>query len=236
MGMISRPVIAALTVMVLALLLINMGCSPDGINATSEIKQYQFKRLLLLPVKNAATEHEKGETVLCDLCGAVYSTGVVENGADVFLTDRLKFILEGWTSVILVPEEQYQAARSRFLSSKKGPVSEKEILAAIGRNLDGDAILTGSVYQFRNRVGNNFAIDSPSSVGFHLDLIETQGGHIIWSRRYEETQQALSENLLGLGNFFMRKGKWVTVQDLAVSGLEKILQSLPIQKEKNDKM
>jgi hypothetical protein len=199
------------------------------------MKQYQFKRLLLLPVKNSTTDREKGETVLCDLCGAVYTTGVVEKGAETFITDRLKIILEGWTSITVIPEEQVQAARSRFLSSKKDPVSEKELLAAIGRDLDGDAILTGSVYQFKNRVGSNFAVDSPASVGFHLDLIETQSGNIIWSRRYEETQQALSENLLGLGNFFMRKGKWVTVQDLAVSGLEKILQTFPIQREKNDK-
>jgi hypothetical protein len=225
----------ALAGMVLALLSISVGCSPEGINAPSEVKQYQFKRLLLLPVKNGSADHEKGETVLCDLCGAVYTTGVVEDGAEIFMTDRLKFILEGWTSITLVPDEQFQAARSRFLSSKKDPVSEKELLAAIGRHLDGDAILTGSVYQFKNRVGFNYAVDSPASVGFHLDLIETQRGDIIWSRRYEETQQALSENLLGLGNFFMRKGKWVTVQDLAVSGLEKILQTLPIQREKNDK-
>lgn len=235
MVMISRHVMKVLAGMVVAFLLTSMGCSSNGINATSEIKQYQFKRLLLLQVNDSSTDHEMGETVLCDICGAVYTAGVVEAEAEVFLTDRLKIMLEGSTSITLIPEEQYQAARSGFLSSKKDPVSEKELLAAIGRSLDGDAILTGSVYQFKNRVGNDFAVDTPASVGFHLDLIETQSGNILWSRRYEETQQALSENLLGLSNFFMRKGKWVTVQDLAVSGLEKILRTFPIQKEKNNK-
>lgn len=229
----SRSVTAALSVIVFACLLISMGCSHNGITAQSEIKKYQFKRLLLLPIKNSSALQGNGETVLCPLCGAVYITGIVENGAETFITERLKSVLDGWTSITLIPDEQYQAIRSHIISSKPDSVTERELLTAIGRDLNADAILSGSVYKFKNRVGNDYAVESPASVGFHLDLLETQSGRVIWSRRYEETQQALSENLFGLGSFFMRKGKWVTVEDLAVSGLEKMIETIPIQKEKN---
>lgn len=231
----SRPVTAALAIVVLTFLVMGAGCSPDGITPVPEIKQYQFKRLLLLPIKDGTEVHGKGETVHCALCGTVYTIGTVESGAEEFMTDRLKFMLDGWTSSTLVSSEQYQALRSRILSSKREPVTERELLIAIGREYNADAILTGSVYKFKNRVGSNFAVESPASVGFDLDLIEAQSGGLLWSRRHEETQQALSENLLGLGSFFTRKGRWVTVEDLAVSGLEKILQTIPIRKEKTDR-
>lgn len=229
----SRPVTAALAVIVLASLLMSWGCSPGGITTAPEIKQYQFKRLLLLPIKNSSDVHGKGETVHCALCGTVYTIGTVENGAEEFITDRLNFMLDGWTPHTLIPSDQYQALRSRILSSKRESVTERELLAAVGREYNADAVLTGSVYRFKNRVGSDFAVESPASVGFDLDLIETQSGGLLWSRRHEETQQALSENLFGLGDFFMRKGKWVTVEDLAISGLEKALQTIPIRKEKN---
>jgi len=210
--------------------LFSTGCSHSGIIAESEGRKYQFKQLLLLPVNNSSAHHAKGEMILCPLCGTGYASEVVEDGAEVFITERLKLLLEGRTSVALIPDEQYDAIRNQILSIKTEPASERELLASIGRNLNADGILLVNVYQYRNRVGYDYAVETPAAIGFHLDLMEAKSGNIIWSRRYEETQRALSENLFGFGDFFKRKGKWVTVEDLAASGLEKALETIPIQK------
>jgi hypothetical protein len=224
----------ALALVFFAVLLLNTACSHNGIISQSDTKQYQFKRLLLLPMKNDSTDHPKGETVLCDLCGMAYTADVVEDGTTEFLTEQVKSILDkGWTPVELIPEEQVQAIRNQIITMTPGPVSEKELLAKLGRQLNADGILTGRVYHFKNRVGYDYGVETPAAVGFHLDLMELETGKVIWSRRYEETQRALSENLFSFGDFFRRKGKWLTAEALATFGLEKTLQTIPIKKGQN---
>jgi hypothetical protein len=52
-------------------------------------------------------------------------------------------------------------------------------------------------------------------------------GRTIWDGSFDETQQPLFENLFNLSAFFKRKGKWITAEELAFSGLEKVLETLP---------
>lgn len=232
----NHPGIGALVLIFFSALFLTSGCSHNGRPSPSEIKQYQFDRLLLLPIVDSSEHHATGETILCELCGMAYTSEVVETGAADFLTERVKWMLaERGTSVELIADEQVQAMRNRILTMKPGPKSEKELLAMIGKNLNADGIVTGSVYQFRNRVGYDYGVETPAAVGFHLDLMETQNGNVIWSRCHAETQRALSENLFSFGDFFRRKGKWLTVEDLAASGVAKALQTIPIQSERTDK-
>jgi hypothetical protein len=232
----NHPGMGAVVLIFFSALFLNSGCSHSGRPAPAEIKRYQFDRLLLLPITDSSEHHAKGETVLCELCGMAYTSEVVETGAAVFLTERVKWMLdERGTSVEIIPDEQVQAMRNRILMMKPGPKSEKELLAMIGKNLNADGILTGRVYQFRNRVGYDYGVETPAAVGFHLDLLETQNGNVIWSRCHEETQRALSENLFSFGDFFRRKGKWLTVEDLTASGVAKVVPTIPIGNERTDK-
>ena len=43
---------------------------------------------------------------------------------------------------------------------------------------------------------------------------------------YAETQEALTNNLLGIGEFFKRKGKWVTAETLCSEGMDKAILEL----------
>jgi hypothetical protein len=49
-------------------------------------------------------------------------------------------------------------------------------------------------------------------------------GRVIWSGHFDETQQALNENLFQLGKFIKRKARWVTAQEIAVSALENLFE------------
>jgi hypothetical protein len=48
----------------------------------------------------------------------------------------------------------------------------------------------------------------------------------LWIGHFDETQRSLSENLFNIGEFLKRKGAWVTVNKMAVSALEDMLQTL----------
>ncbi|MBA4417291.1 MAG: hypothetical protein C0392_05195 [Syntrophus sp. (in: bacteria)] len=80
------------------------------------------------------------------------------------------------------------------------------------------------IYRYEERKGGNFAVEKPASIGFHMHLINNSVLKKVFV--YEEDQQALMENLLTIGKFVKRGGKWVTVERLAEDGIEKGLHKL----------
>lgn len=81
------------------------------------------------------------------------------------------------------------------------------------------------LYRFIERKGGNLAVEKPASVGFHMHLIDRDN---VLKKTYvfEETQQALSENLLSIGKFLRRRAKWITARELAEEGVNEGLQRL----------
>ncbi len=73
------------------------------------------------------------------------------------------------------------------------------------------------IYRFQERQGGNFSVEKPASIGLHMHLIE---GNVV--RRtfvFDEDQQSLSQNILGIGKFFRRGAKWITMDELAEEGI-----------------
>lgn len=81
------------------------------------------------------------------------------------------------------------------------------------------------IYRFIERRGGNFAVEKPASVGFHIHLFDKDN---ILRKVYifDETQQALSENVLTIGKFLRRRARWVTASELAEEGLYNGLMEL----------
>ena len=108
--------------------------------------------------------------------------------------------------------------------------SRAERIAAIqkaGGRQGADAVLCAYVYAFRNRVGNAYGVETPAMVSFEMNLVSTATGRIVWRRDFTETQKTLNENLLHLGKFLQRKGRWVTAEEMATQAIEDLLASLP---------
>jgi hypothetical protein len=96
----------------------------------------------------------------------------------------------------------------------------------IGELVYADAVLTGRVLRFRERVGSEIGVKSPASVAFTLDLIDVQRGDVIWTARFDETQKGLSENILSLGDIRERGIRWLTAEQLAQDGVRKVINQL----------
>lgn len=75
------------------------------------------------------------------------------------------------------------------------------------------------IYRFQERKGGNLAVDKPASVGFHMHLIE--GTIVGRTFVFDENQKALSQDILHIGKFFKRGGKWITADKLAEEGIDK---------------
>ena len=173
-----------------------LGSGEQKAMAETEQPRYYYKNLLLLPIKNAADIFGEGQTGKCAICGSSFMTGPVSASAVSIITAHIKSELYDRTNVIDISEEQYQDMRNRILLFKKKEMTELEVISNIAEEMGADAVLAGNIYRFQERVGSDYAAETPASVALELDLIETKNAVIRWTRRYDDTQRALSDNLL----------------------------------------
>ena len=80
------------------------------------------------------------------------------------------------------------------------------------------------IYRFQERKGGNFAVEKPASVAFHMHLMKD--GVVGRVFAYSEEQKALTQNILTMGKFLKRGGKWVTAVELGEEGINAGLNQL----------
>jgi hypothetical protein len=114
----------------------------------------------------------------------------------------------------------------REVTAKMATGQLKKQAGKVGSEVHADAVLFGRVIRFNERVGAAGGVKSPASVAFDLFLLDVKMGDIIWSARFRETQEPLSENILALGKFAQRRARWLTAEELAREGIKKVILKL----------
>jgi hypothetical protein len=208
--------------------LLMLGFSPAAADDSqpSEEQAQPIKTILILPFQVATEHHQIGATVRCYECNYFVQTGPIEPGAGDYMNAKLFNYLNDKTPFTAIAYWKQEWVTAENLSQDfRG--TERRLLVQIGRSVKADAVMIGTIYRFRQRVGAALGVDSPASVAFALELIRVADGRIIWHQPFDETQQSLDENLLNIGKFFNRGGKWVTAEELATEGLAKMMKTLP---------
>lgn len=189
-------------------------------------QELNIQTLLVVPFNSATDRYEAGETVRCSMCGAVFVAGPGTPGDKAHMTQQLLSLLHAKTTYTLIPPGAGEGIRSQILSDRIS-VSDRDLLLEMGRKLGADAVVTGTIYRFRQRIGTRYAADTPASVAFDLHLIRVSDGHIVWVGHSDETQDPLFNNLLKLSSFVERGGGWLTAEELATSELKKSMATFP---------
>jgi hypothetical protein len=86
--------------------------------------------------------------------------------------------------------------------------------------LGATAIVIGRVTRFRARVGSAAGATVSASVAFEVAVHETPGGRRLWTGRFDETQPALSANVLRARQYPGGGTRWLTAEELAQWGAE----------------
>jgi hypothetical protein len=186
-----------------------------------------IKKILILPFQVATKYHQSGVTVRCFECQYYVQTGPIETGADTFLNNQVVTYIDNQTPYTSIPYWKLDWVTSENLAQDFRAL-ERRLIREIGRSVEADAVLIGTIYRFRQRVGGSLGIDSPASVAFAMKLIRVADGRVIWRKPFDETQQSLDQNLLKVGKFFTRGGKWITAEELASEGLKEMMATLPM--------
>jgi TolB-like protein len=126
----------------------------------------------------------------------------------------------------LIPLDQAQAAAEGIdpTAFQKDPFS---VATQIGQQLGLDAVVIGGIYRYEQRQGSALGVQSPASAAFDAHLIQVADKKVLWSGRFDETQNPLSENLLKIGSFVKGGAQWVTVERWSEIGVESILRTFP---------
>ena len=209
---------------VLGIMVLLYGCGTKVHVTESPSERVEFKKILVLPFQDVIMI--SGDT-RCPVCGRVFFTEEVADGAANFLTDQSIALLSRHTDYQLVFERLTMGSLAALYSENQTTVAAKKALAAKGRENDADVVLVGFVYRFRERLGKGYGAESPASVAFDMHLIRVADSRLIWSAHFNETQKSLGDNLFNLGSFLSRGGRWVTAEELALSGLEEIFEKFP---------
>jgi hypothetical protein len=94
----------------------------------------------------------------------------------------------------------------------------------VGRCMKVDLLLVPQVQGWRERQGGDLGVETPAAVTLDFFLLDVNNQALIARSRYDEAQAALASNLLNLGKFFSRGGKWVTANELAREGIIKAIK------------
>jgi hypothetical protein len=204
-----------------------LACQTPAHISETPSEPLNFKNILVLPFTDIAAISDAAMDTRCPVCGRVFIAGEVADDAENILTNKLVSWLQSNTNYQLTVSPLKKASLSSGFSDNDTKAAAKGVLADLGRRHGANAVLVGFVYRFIERVGKGYGAESPASVAFDMHLIRVADGRTIWSAHFDETQKSLGDNLFQLGTFLSRGGRWLTAEELASSGLEKILEKFP---------
>src|SRR5262249_21319510 len=91
------------------------------------------------------------------------------------------------------------------------PHGDKEAFAeVVAREFGATAALFGTVYRYRERRGGELGASRPASVGLELELHAAPGARLLWTARFDHTQQALSQNAFEAPRYPGAGSRWLS--------------------------
>ena len=174
-------------------------------------------------VRSIKTIRERRIAVMPPLEAPAPGSVVVEGASDSMTAElQAKMAVEaGWQ---LVPESDVADAMQKLPPTNTANIEQNA--TALGREVAADGVLFGEIETYKERVGSDYAADSPASVAFTLHLLDLKSGQVIWTAHFSKSQKSLSENLFDVAAFVQNSGRWVRAHEIAEEGVDQAIDNL----------
>jgi hypothetical protein len=199
------------------------------LSGSVEVKAETKPTLAILPFLIERMD-DPSRGAVCPICGRVYKRGNILYGSQHMIAQLLQKKMDTLGTFKILPLEKVE---DLFSKTDKGQFELRPLRSTIqfGKELGVDFIFVGYLFRFEERIGSRIGVDRPASVGFDVHLLRVKDGKKAWEGKFDETQQALSENLLKIGPFVRRKASWLTAEELSSVGMDEMLRKFPSIKE-----
>jgi hypothetical protein len=183
-----------------------------------QIEQYRIVRIAVLPfmVSPPTPGQERG-----------YAAPAPPAAAGDKLADVFYLKLNTREGLAVAPPQMVREAMPSITASVAG----RSVLRDLGERLDVGAVLEGTVRVYRERKGSAIGLEQPrdaAAVGFSVRLVSVKDGKTLWTGEYYERQRPLTEDLSG---FLERGARFLTVEQLANSAVDKVLREFPLGRQ-----
>ena len=111
-------------------------------------------------------------------------------------------------------------------SHSTGQASALPRWIAYGKKHGAQLLLVPQVLDWHEREGSEAGVTSSAHVRVEFFLLNIDNESLGPRSVFEEKQVGLTENLLTVGEFFKRKGQWVSARQLSVDGMRKAVKEL----------
>jgi hypothetical protein len=140
-----------------------------------------------------------------------------------FLTDAM-----AKRGISVIPASDFATAFSAR-GLKPTDLNPRTAAQLAAREFGATAILIGEVSRYRERAGESYGATSASSVAFNATLYTAPAVQRVWSSQFDETQRALSENIVNARRYPGGGMRWLTAAELAQWGAESAVATLPLE-------
>ena len=201
----------------LPLLFVFVACSVGPANfdskAVPDLEARKIKRIAIFPLESLSGETKSKVPFAADPRS--------ESSPAALLSRQL------YSTLGQLPNWQIISNREvREMEPLVPPGSPEARARRLGQLVYADAVLSGRILRFREREGEAIGAMSPASVAFVLEMWDVKRGDVIWSARFDETQQSLSENLFALRQIGSRGVGWLKAEELSLEGVKKAVDQL----------
>ena len=192
--------------------------------------EFYFKRLAVAPVlaghRTPNMDETLDDTLSCTISQICVDDPAIGPQAGPMLTRLVQSVLRSRFGTNIVPSEDVQTAYTalRLNESKDTP---RSLADRLGKMLNADLIVVGTVWRYRDRGAIQGFPDKPASVAFALYLVDPGSGRQLWRRIFDETQEYALKDMSKFTDRIKMGLKWLSSDELARYGVKQTLEAFP---------
>ena len=162
-----------------------------------------------MPFLKGRCDSDIGKTLDCPLRQLSFDPESLLPRSTQILTECLQENLQERYGDRLIPLTKVRGIYEE-LSSRQELDTLRAVGQELGKAIQANFMVLGTVWRYRERVGGPGDMQSPTTVAFAIYLFDVGRGKMVWMGKFVETTQSLADNILEVRRFVKRGATWLS--------------------------